>query len=141
MFKLKKKDYEKILNHAKKNLPEEACGLITGIRKSHVSTAEEVWLLENTDHSPEHFTISPEDQLKVLMEARKKGQQVIAVWHSHPSTPSRMSEEDIRLARDEERSYLILSLAEKESVLHAFRMHNGDVQNEELQITEEGKQS
>ena len=141
MFELKQKDYEEILNHAEKNLPEEACGLITGITEGNVRKAEEVDLLENMDHSSEHFTIAPEDQLKVLRKAREKGQKVIAVWHSHPATPSRMSQEDIRLARDESRSYLILSLAGKEPVLHAFRMRDGKVQNEELKIIQEDKQS
>lgn len=141
MFELKQKDYEKILDHARKNLPEEACGLITGVRKNQISTADEVYLLENSDHSAEHFTISPEDQLKVLKQAREKGQDVIAVWHSHPATPSRMSDEDIRLARDESRSYLILSLADSEPVLHSFRMQDGKVQKEELKIIQEVRQS
>lgn len=137
MFELKETDYQKILNHARANLPEEACGLITGQTENHVRKAEKVYLLENRDHSSEHFTLAPEDQLQVLTEARKAGQEVIGVWHSHPSTPSRMSQEDIRLAKDESRSYLILSLAEKEPVLHSFRMKDGSVENEELRIIKE----
>lgn len=137
MFKLSQEDYQKILNHAIHNLPEEACGLITGTDENGIRTASRVYLLENKDHSAEHFTISPEDQLQVLLDSRKNGEKVIGTWHSHPSTPSRMSQEDIRLARDENRSYLILSLMEKTSVIHAFRMKNGQVFNEELQIIKE----
>lgn len=137
MFELKESDYEKILNHARTNLPEEACGLITGVTENEVNKAKKVYLLENTDHSAEHFNISAQDQLQVLMKARGEGLKVIGVWHSHPSTPSRMSKEDIRLARDESRSYLILSLAEKEPVFHAFRMKDGQVEKEELRIVKE----
>lgn len=32
MLTMKKADYEKILAHAKENLPEEACGLIAGTK-------------------------------------------------------------------------------------------------------------
>lgn len=137
MFKLKEEDYQIILNHAIHHLPEEACGLITGKDENDIRTASRVYLLENKDHSAEHFTISPEDQLQVLLESRKNHEEVIGTWHSHPSTPSRMSLEDIRLAKDENRSYLILSLMEQTPVLHAFRMHNGQVSNEEIQIIKE----
>ena len=55
MLTMKKADYEKILAHAKENLPEEACGLIAGTKDGDKKIIEKVYLLENVDHTNEHF--------------------------------------------------------------------------------------
>jgi len=122
LITIKKSDYEKILQHATENLPEEACGLIAGTTdEDGTKHIEEVYLLENTDHSNEHFNISPQDQLKAIKDIRAKGLTPLGNWHSHPESPSRPSEEDKRLFFDSKARYLILSLMEKDNpVLKAF---------------------
>ena len=61
---INKNDYERILAHARENLPEEACGLIAGIdREDGVREIKKVYLLTNIDHTNEHFSIDPKDQL------------------------------------------------------------------------------
>lgn len=136
MITLKKSDYEKILSHAQKCLPEEACGLIAGKEIDGVKHIEEVYLLENTDHSNEHFNISPQDQLKAIKDMRQKGLVPLGNWHSHPESPSRPSEEDKRLFFDSKARYLILSLMNRDKPdLNAFIVVNHtDVSKDPLQI-------
>lgn len=136
MITLKKSDYEKILSHAQKCLPEEACGLIAGKEIDGVKHIEEVYLLENTDHSNEHFNISPQDQLKAIKDMRQKGLIPLGNWHSHPESPSRPSEEDKRLFFDSKARYLILSLMNRDKPdLNAFIVVNHtDVSKDPLQI-------
>ena len=138
MITLKKSDYEKIVEHARSCLPEEACGLIAGTEENGVKEIKEVYLLENTDHSNEHFNISPQDQLKAIKDMRSKGLSPLGNWHSHPESPSRPSEEDKRLFFDSKARYLILSLMEKENpVLNAFIVENHtNVSKDELEIVE-----
>jgi len=58
----------------------------------------------------------------------------VAVYHSHPVTPARMSAEDIRLANDPTMVYLIYSLASNE--LKGFSVDEGkNVQPVEVSIT------
>lgn len=59
MITLSKENYEKILTHAEKNLPEEACGLIAGEVTAEGKAIHEVYLLTNIDHSNEHFSLTP----------------------------------------------------------------------------------
>ena len=136
MITIKKADYEKIIAHAKSVLPEEACGLIAGREEDGVKHIEEVYLLENTDHSNEHFNISPQEQLKAIKDMRTKGLTPLGNWHSHPETPSRPSEEDKRLFFDSKARYLILSLMEKDNpVLNAFIVVNHtEVSKDPLEI-------
>ncbi|MBP5495089.1 MAG: M67 family metallopeptidase [Lachnospiraceae bacterium] len=137
---INKNDYERILAHARENLPEEACGLIAGIdREDGVREIKKVYLLTNIDHTNEHFSIDPKDQLASIKDMRAEGLKPLGNWHSHPESPSRPSEEDKRLANDSNASYLILSLEEVDNpVLNAFHVEsvNGEktVRKEELTI-------
>jgi proteasome lid subunit RPN8/RPN11 len=130
-------DVELLLQHAKKNFPEEACGLIAGTEDEDGSRSiKKVYLLTNIDHSREHFSLDPMEQLQAVKDMRKNGYTPLGNWHSHPESPSRPSEEDIRLSYDSNASYMILSLMEEEPVLRSFHVEEGQVTIEELEIRE-----
>ena len=129
MLKLKKEDYEKILDHCRKGLPNESCGLLGGTIEGDVT---------NIDESNEHFSMDPKEQLSAIKDIRQNGYQMIGNFHSHPESPSRPSEEDKRLAFDPNIEYLILYLMDAENpVLKAFGVDKEkNVTVHELQITE-----
>ena len=134
MIKLHKSDYETILAHARKEAPVEACGLIAGRIEGDDKFIEKVYILTNTDHAEEHFTLDPKEQLNAVKDMRANGYIPLGNWHSHPVSPSRPSEEDKRLAFDSKASYLILSLMEEEPVLNSFHVENNEATKEELVI-------
>lgn len=121
MLYIKKSDYEKMLEHARAGLPEEACGLIAGTVDGDKKYVEKIYLLTNIDHSNEHFSMDPKEQLAAVKDARANQLVMLGNFHSHPESPSRPSEEDKRLAYDSTANYLILSLENREEpVLNAF---------------------
>lgn len=135
MIKLSRSDYEKILAHAEKELPDEACGLIAGTIEGDDKVIKKVYLLTNTDHSNEHFSMDPKEQLAAIKDMRANGLVPLGNWHSHPESPSRPSEEDKRLAYDSKASYMILSLMDRENpVLNSFHISGTDAQKEQLEI-------
>lgn len=135
MIKLTKSDFEKILAHAVKELPDEACGLIAGTVEDGDKEIKKVYLLTNIDHSNEHFSLDPKEQLEAIKDMRKKGFVPLGNWHSHPESPSRPSEEDKRLAFDSKASYMILSLMDRENpVLNSFKITGDTAEKEELVI-------
>lgn len=135
MIKLSKEDYQKILNHAEKELPNEACGLIAGEKSGNDKIIKKVYLLTNIDHSNEHFTLDPKEQLAAIKDMRANGFVPLGNWHSHPESPSRPSEEDKRLAYDSTASYMILSLMDRENpVLNSFKIEGDSAEKEELVI-------
>lgn len=138
MIILKKSDYEKIVTHAFRELPNEACGLIAGTVKGNDKFIEKVYLLTNIDHSNEHFSLDPKEQLSAIKDMRANGLVPLGNWHSHPESPSRPSDEDKRLAYDSSASYMILSLQDRENpVLNSFKIQGTDSEKEELFINEE----
>jgi proteasome lid subunit RPN8/RPN11 len=125
-----------MLEHAKRGLPNEACGLIAGDARGDVTTVRRIYPLSNPDASPEHFSVDPREQLAAVRDMRASGLTPIGNFHSHPNTPARPSPEDIRLARDPQAVYLILSLA-GEPAVKAFRVENSRATEEKLEIVEE----
>ena len=119
-----------IIKQAYNELPNEACGLLTGENNSVLKQ----YALTNTDHSPEHFSFDPKEQFAVLKEARKDNLRIIANYHSHPASPARPSEEDIRLAYDSDITYIIVSLAEEDPVIKAFSIKECMVRPIEIKI-------
>lgn len=135
MIILTTKQYGEIVNHSKNGLPNEACGLLGGVVIDGIKRVEKVYLLENMDQSPEHFSMDPKEQFAAIKDIRSNGWTLLGNFHSHPETPSRPSEEDKRLAFDPEASYLILSLMEEDKpVLNSFTIVSNNANQEELKI-------
>ncbi len=126
--------YDELSEYARKHFPEEACGLIAGEENGNDRLIKKVYYLENTDHATDHFTLDPREQMDAIKDMRASGLKPLGNWHSHPESPSRPSEEDIRLAFDSKASYMILSLMAKEAVLNSFHVENGQVTKEDLRI-------
>lgn len=129
--------YDEMVKWAKEHLPEEACGLIAGTEDENGREIKKIYYLENTDHAEDHFTLSPKDQMKSIKDMREHGWKPLGNWHSHPSSPSRPSVEDISLAYDSKASYMILSLMAENTVLNSFHIEGGAWTKEDLRIYSE----
>ena len=135
MITLSRKDYLSIIDYAKEQLPNEACGLIAGKIRGEDKDIKKVYFLTNSDRSPEHFSLDPKEQLAAIRDMRANGLVPLGNWHSHPETPSRPSDEDKRLAFDSRASYLILSLMDREHpALNAFHISDNTSNQETLVI-------
>lgn len=138
MLLLQKFQYHQMIAHARSCLPNEACGLLAGVEEDGKKTVRRIYLLTNTDQSPEHFSMDPREQFAALRDARNNGWEILGNFHSHPSTPSFPSAEDIRLAFDSSLSYIILSLAnEQQPVVKSFRIKSSVVTEEPCHVWEE----
>ena len=114
--------YDQMLLAARALAPIEACGLCGG-RDGRVSRFIE---LTNADAAAEHYRMLPAEQFAAVRSLRADGLRLLAVWHSHPATPARLSQEDLCLAYTPDVVYLILSLAQPlEPDLKDFSIHDG----------------
>ncbi len=91
---------------ARAELPNEACGLLAG-RSPRV---EKRYQMTNTNQSGEHFMMAPDEQFAAVKAIRAAGLEMLAIYHSHPETPARPSNEDIRLALTPGVAHVIISL-------------------------------
>lgn len=129
--------YDEMVKWAKEHLPEEACGLIAGTEDETGREIKKVYFLENMDHAEDHFTLNPKDQMNAIKDMRENGYKPLGNWHSHPSSPSRPSVEDVSLAYDSKASYMILSLMADSPVVNSFHIEGGEWTKEDLRIYSE----
>lgn len=113
--RVKKELLDQIKKQGLEELPNEACGYLAGIS---LETLDGAIRMRNIDASPEHFSFDPKEQFSAVKQARKEGKVLAANYHTHPETPARMSDEDIRLANDTSIIYFIYSMVDHE--LKAF---------------------
>jgi proteasome lid subunit RPN8/RPN11 len=128
-MKIKEEVLIAIIAHAEKQKPIEACGYLAGTN----GIISRHYELTNADNSPEHYSFVPEEQFDTVRKARKDGLTIAAVYHSHPASPARMSDEDIRLAYDPDIFYIIVSLHEGISV-RCFKMNDKMPEEEILEV-------
>lgn len=128
MLRINRKIIEDILFQGRESLPNEACGYLAGLGNEIMDRIP----MTNADKSPEHFTFYPKEQFQALNYSRKKGLKLISVYHTHPKTPARPSEEDIKLAYDPGINYLIVSLLNNE--VKCFKIVRGNVLKEDIEI-------
>ena len=130
MLQIKQHVLDALIEHAKKDAPIEACGYLAeknGVIETHHR-------LTNVDAAAEHFSLDPAEQFDSVRMIRSHGMKLKAVYHSHPATPARPSQEDIRLASDPNLSYVIVSLEGGLTTIKSFRISKGAVEQEEIAI-------
>lgn len=127
--------YDAMIAHAQEGFPLEVCGYLGGVKENGEICVRKHYRLTNTDKSNEHFTMDPKEQFETFKDAKTHNLSLLVCYHSHPESPARPSDEDIRLAYDPNINYTILSLQERNApVMKAFWIKNGQVSHEEIKI-------
>lgn len=133
MLTIQQNVYDAIIAHAERGLPHEVCGYLAAKAGEVVRHYE----MTNTDAAADHFSMKPEEQFRAVKNMRTMGLVLRGVYHSHPETPARPSEEDIRLAYDGAVSYVIISLVGKKPDVRSFLIKEGQVEAEQLEVVGE----
>ena len=130
MIQIPQTIHDDMIAHAREGFPLEVCGILGGTGES----VSAIYRMTNTDASNEHFMMEPREQFAVIKDLRAKGLAMLAVYHSHPETPARPSEEDIRLALTPDVSYVIISLADAAVPdIKSYKISSANVQLETLE--------
>ena len=123
--------FEQMVAQAKAQAPVEACGILAG-RGDRV---EKLYEMTNADNSSDHFMMAPKEQFAVVKDIRSAGLEMLAIYHSHPATSARPSQEDICLSLTPDVTYVIVSLQDSNRpVAKGFLIENGNVTEVPVEI-------
>ena len=116
-----------LMDHARAELPIEACGLLAGtLAEGRVTTYHPA---RNADASPLRYTLHPEDLVRITFAIEDAGDDLVAIFHSHTHSPAIPSATDRRAAMYPEQFYLLATLADPDAppdrALRAWRIHQG----------------
>lgn len=130
MIKIPDKIFKEMLEHARGAHPEECCGLLAGSG----GRVEKHYRMTNTHHSPVSYFMDPKEQFAAFRDMRESGSELVAIYHSHPHTQAYPSATDVRLAFYPDATYIIISLEHAEPEANAFRIVDGKITSEPLEI-------
>jgi len=131
MLYLNENQKERLVEHSKKEEPNEACGILAG--KNH--KVEKVYEMVNTDNSAKTFFMEPKEQLKVMKEIRNSALEMVGIYHSHLETDAYPSAHDVELAYYSEVSYVIVSVKDRDNPsIRSFKIVEGKINEEEVII-------
>jgi proteasome lid subunit RPN8/RPN11 len=118
-IRLLREHLDSMIAHAREVAPAECCGLIGGLPGKN---ARSLYRLRNVTAKPElGYEAAPEDLFAAQRQMRDRGEELLAIYHSHPraADPS-PSETDVRLAYYPSATYLIVGLGGTEATVRAF---------------------
>ena len=124
-----------IVDHARRDHPDEACGIVAGPAGS--DRPERVVEMTNAARSMTRYEFEPAEQLRVYREMDDRDEEPVIVYHSHTATEAYPSRTDVRYASQPEAHYVLVSTRDpEETEFRSFRIVDDVVTEEEIRISE-----
>ena len=122
-----------IVAHARRDHPDEACGIVAGPVGS--GRAERVIGMTNAARSMTQYEFEPAEQLRVYREMDDRDEEAVVVYHSHTATEAYPSRTDVRHASQPGAHYVLVSTRDPETAeLRSYRIVDDVVTEEEVRI-------
>jgi [CysO sulfur-carrier protein]-S-L-cysteine hydrolase len=125
---------DEIEAHARRDHPDEACGVIAG--RAGSDRPERLIPMLNAARSPTFYEFDSGDLLRLYRDMDSRDEVPVVIYHSHTATEAYPSRTDIGLAQEPEAHYVLASTRSPERELRSFRIVDGVVTEEEVQVVE-----
>jgi proteasome lid subunit RPN8/RPN11 len=133
--------YDAIVAHARRDHPDEACGVVAG----PVGSDRPVRFIPmlNAARSPTFYEFDSADLLRLYREMDERDEEPVVIYHSHTATEAYPSRTDIALAQEPGAHYVLVSTREGPESdapveFRSYRIVDGDVTEEEVEVVTDG---
>ena len=124
-----------IVTHARRDHPDEACGVVAGPTGGDLPTR--VIPMDNAARSMTFYEFDSMEQLRVWREMDDNDEEPVVIYHSHTATEAYPSRTDISFAGEPNAHYLLVSTREPDTEeIRSFRIVDGVVTEEEINIVD-----
>jgi len=129
--------YDAIVAHAKRDHPDEACGIVAGPEGS--DRAERVVEMVNAAGSPTFYEFDSTELLDLYKQMWANDEEPVVIYHSHTATEAYPSRTDIGLASEPGAHYVLVSTREHGNndgpvEFRSYRIIDGEVTEEEVTV-------
>ncbi|WP_129667995.1 Mov34/MPN/PAD-1 family protein [Phytoactinopolyspora endophytica] len=133
MLTIRRDLVDAIIAHARKDHPDEACGVIAGPAGS--DEPERFIPMLNAARSPTFYEFDSMDLLQLYREMDDRDEEPVVIYHSHTATEAYPSRTDISYASEPNAHYVLVSTRDEgEAEFRSYRIVDGDVTEEEVKI-------
>jgi proteasome lid subunit RPN8/RPN11 len=122
-----------IVAHARRDHPDEACGIVAGPVGS--DRPERFVPMINAARSPTFYEFDSTDLLRLYRDLEARDEEPVVVYHSHTATEAAPSRTDVTYASEPGAHYLVVSTRDPDrDEVRSFRIVDGEVTEEELRV-------
>ena len=142
MLTLAQETYDAIVAHARRDHPDEACGVVAGPEGS--DRAERFIPMVNAAGSPTFYEFDSTELLALYRDMDARDEEPVVVYHSHTATEAYPSRTDIGLASEPNAHYVLVSTrdcfgaggnSDGPVEFRSYRIVDGVVTEEDVTIT------
>ena len=133
MLVIDQETYDAIVAHARRDHPDEACGVVAGPAGS--DRAERFIPMVNAARSPTFYEFDTHDLLALYREMDDRDEEPVIIYHSHTATEAYPSRTDVSYASEPRAHYVLVSTREPDTVeFRSYRIVDGVVTEEEVTV-------
>jgi proteasome lid subunit RPN8/RPN11 len=129
---------DQIVEHARRDHPDEACGVVAGPVGS--GRPERFIPMLNAARSPTFYEFDSQDLLKLYREMDDRDEEPVVIYHSHTATEAYPSRTDISYANEPGAHYVLVSTADTDGLgdfqFRSYRIVDGEVTEEPVQVVD-----
>ncbi|MGW0750255.1 Mov34/MPN/PAD-1 family protein [Streptomyces sp. NPDC002587] len=130
--------YDQIVEHARRDHPDEACGVVAG--PAGTGRPERFIPMLNAARSPTFYEFDSKDLLKLYRELDDRDEEPVIIYHSHTATEAYPSRTDVTYANEPGAHYVLVSTADKDGLgefqFRSYSIVEGVITEEEVQVVE-----
>ncbi|HJQ41963.1 MAG TPA: M67 family metallopeptidase [Jatrophihabitantaceae bacterium] len=135
MLTIDRATHDAIVAHARRDHPDEACGVVAGTEGTDRPTRLVPML--NAARSPTFYEFDSADLLQLYKEMAANDEEPVVIYHSHTATEAYPSRTDISYASEPNAHYVLVSTRDPEQTeFRSFRIVDGVVTEETVEIVE-----
>jgi proteasome lid subunit RPN8/RPN11 len=133
MLRIDRPSYDAIVAHARRDHPDEACGLVA----ARAGRPTRVIEMANAARSPTFYEMDPVEQLRAFNEMDDRDEELLVIYHSHTATEAYPSRTDVSIAGYPEAHYALVSTRDPDvAEFRSFRIEDGVVTEEPVEVVE-----
>lgn len=133
MLTIDRATYHAIVAHARRDHPDEACGIVAGPAGSERPVR--FVPMTNAERSPTFYRFDSMEQFEVWKEMDARDEEPVVIYHSHTATEAYPSRTDLSLASEPGAHYVLVSTRHPETVeFRSYRIVDGAVTEEEVRV-------
>jgi proteasome lid subunit RPN8/RPN11 len=135
MLKIGKTELDALRRHGEETYPHECCGVLLGQVDGETRVVTSAARCGNTrnDSPRNRYNIDPAELIRIQREGRKRGEDIVGFYHSHPDHAARWSSTDLAEAHWFGCSYVITSVEKGKAVLtNSFELTGSEENDKKL---------
>lgn len=137
MLRISRELADEIVAHARRDHPDEACGVVAGPVGS--DRPERFIPMVNAARSPTFYEFDSMDLLRLYREMDSRDEEPVIVYHSHTATEAYPSRTDVSYASEPNAHYVLVSTRDGaheagDVEFRSFRIVDGSVVEESVEF-------